>query len=600
MLFVCGALGRGTPGVEAQLREEMVGARRSALRAEVVFADGTGSALAHAQGQMLVLRAGAVRAHLWRPRGEARAGDGAELQRCADACQARGAVDIAAFGGAFVLLMSDERDGAFMLANDRLGICPVYYVAGNDRLCFASDADALAGCHDFHREFDPQAIYDYVFFHCIPSPRTIYRGMRKLEPASVLSGNGGNVDVRTYWMPRFASFDRAPGEQAAALVECLSAAVGARIQPASGAFLSGGLDSSTVAGLLAGHEAEARTFTIGFDADGYDESGYARIAARHFGTVHHEYFVTPKDVCESLPGIASSYGEPFGNSSVIPTFHCARFAREHGIETMLAGDGGDELFAGNTRYVDQNVFERYFKVPAVLREFLELGYRLLPVLSRLPVAGKGARYIEQAKMGLPDRLQSYNFLNRFDPHNVFESDWLSAIDRQSPWKAWRARYQAPLEADALQRMLYLDWKFTLADNDLVKVSRMCDLAGVEVCYPMLDTAVLELSTAISSATLLAGGRLRGFYKSAFDSFLPGEIITKKKHGFGLPFGVWMRNDLGLQALVADAFAGMRKRAIFAPRFLDDALRLFREDAAGYYGELVWIVTMLEMWLASHE
>ncbi|MBK6660370.1 MAG: asparagine synthase C-terminal domain-containing protein [Proteobacteria bacterium] len=354
-----------------------------------------------------------------------------------------------------------------------------------------------------------------------------------------------------------------------------------------------------MAGLLAGRGGR-RTFTIGFDADGYDESGYARIAARHFGTVHHEYFVTPKDVCESLPSIASSYGEPFGNSSVIPTFHCARFAREHGIETMLAGDGGDELFAGNTRYVDQNVFERYFKVPAVLRGFLELGYRLLPVLSRLPVAGKGARYIEQAKMGLPDRLQSYNFLNRFDPHSVFESDWLGAIDRQAPWQAWRARYQAPREADALQRMLYLDWKFTLADNDLVKVSRMCDLAGVEVCYPMLDTAVLELSTAISSATLLEGGRLRGFYKSAFDSFLPGEIITKKKHGFGLPFGVWMRNDLGLQALVADAFAGMRKRAIFAPRFLDDALRLFREDAAGYYGELVWIVTMLEMWLASHE
>ncbi|MBK6660369.1 MAG: hypothetical protein IPG43_20545 [Proteobacteria bacterium] len=222
--------------MEAQLRVEMVGARRSALRAEVEFADGTGSALAHAQGQMLALRAGSVRAHLWRPRGEARAGDGAELQRCADACQAHGAVDIAAFGGAFVLLLTDERDGAFMLANDRLGICPVYYVVGKDRLCFASDADALAGSHDFHRGFDPQAIYDYVFFHCIPSPRTIYRGMRKLEPASVLSGNGGNVDVQTYWMPHFAQSDLAPDEQAAALRERLSEAVGARRQPASGAF----------------------------------------------------------------------------------------------------------------------------------------------------------------------------------------------------------------------------------------------------------------------------------------------------------------------------------------------------------------------------
>ncbi len=600
MLFVCGAVGRSPTGSEAPTVAEMVRARRSALSATVAFATADRAALAHAQGHLLSSESGAVQGRLWRPAGEARSGDEVMLKACADAYATRGAADFASFSGAFVCLLVDTRSGGLCIANDRFGICPIYYVSDTDRLSFASEADALTAVPGFARAIDPQAIYDYVFFHCIPSPRTIYRGMRKLEPAATLSWDGKAVQLDTYWMPRFAHAAGDLGQQSQALRERLKTAVGARIQPASGAFLSGGLDSSTVAGLFAGYEAGANTFTIGFDAQGYDESGYARIAARHFGTTHHEYFVTPQDVCDSLSGIASSCGEPFGNSSVIPTFHCARFAREHGIETMLAGDGGDELFAGNTRYVEQQVFERYFYVPTALRASLEQGYRLMPWLSRLPISGKGARYIEQAKMGLPDRLQSYNFLNRFDPHGVFDREWLAAIDQQAPWQAWRERYWAPAETDSLQRMLYLDWKFTLADNDLVKVNRMCDLAGVQVCYPMLDTAVLELSTELNSATLLQAGELRGFYKSAFKGFLPKEIIAKSKHGFGLPFGVWMRSDRGLQSLVTDAFAGMRRRQIFAPSFLDDSLRLFREEAAGYYGELVWIITMLEMWLSSHE
>jgi asparagine synthase (glutamine-hydrolysing) len=601
MLFVCGAVRRSPPGTEAQAVAAMVKARRSALGVELAMSSVSGAALAHGQGRLISCELGPVQARLWRPVGEGRGNDEAVLEACGESYAARGLADFAAISGAFVCLLVDTRSGAVTVANDRFGICPVYYLADGERLSFASEADALAAEPGFERAIDPQAIYDYVFFHCIPSPRTIYRGMRKLEPASALSWNGKELKLASYWMPRFAQAEREGAQHAQALRERLNDAVGARMQDGCGAFLSGGLDSSSVAGLMAGHAPGASTFTIGFDAQGYDESGYARIAAEHFGTTHHEYFVTPKDVCDSLPSIASSYGEPFGNSSVIPTFHCARFAREHGIKTMLAGDGGDELFAGNTRYVDQQVFERYFSVPAVLRTVLEQGYRLLPWLAGLPLAGKGARYIEQAKMGLPDRLQSYNFLNRFDPQGVFDGGWLSAIDQQAPWQAWRTRYRAPATGDALQRMLYLDWKFTLADNDLVKVNRMCELAGVEVCYPMLDTAVLELSTEINSASLLQGGELRGFYKAAFKDFLPAAIIAKSKHGFGLPFGVWMRNDRALQAMVADAFAGMRRRQIFAPSFLDDALRLFREEAAaGYYGELVWIVTMLEMWLSSHE
>jgi asparagine synthase (glutamine-hydrolysing) len=345
---------------------------------------------------------------------------------------------------------------------------------------------------------------------------------------------------------------------------------------------------------------DAATFTIGFDAEGYDESGYARLAANHFGTRHHEYFVTPQDVSDALPLIARHLGEPFGNSSVVPAYYCARFARQHGVSLMLAGDGGDELFAGNSRYLDQKVFEAWFRVPAPLRAALKGGYRLLPFLERLPVAGKGARYIAQAEMGLPDRLQSYNFLHRFSPASVFSASWLAGVDQSEPWTLWRERYAASPTSETLQRMLYLDWKFTLADNDLVKVSQMCDLAGVEVTYPLLDERVVEFACRIPPSGLLRGNTLRSFYKRAAQDFLPDTIINKSKHGFGLPFGVWMQRDEGLRTLAADTLRDLRKREVFDATFLLDVEKLHQQGAAGYYGELVWILSMLELWLATHE
>ncbi|MEX2481034.1 MAG: asparagine synthase-related protein [Gammaproteobacteria bacterium] len=504
-----------------------------------------------------------------------------------------------AIDGPFLLLGFDTARGRAALANDRFGICPVYVHSDGEILLFASDLDALVAVPGTAGGLDPQAIYDYLFFHSIPGPRTIYRNVRKLGPAECLSWEGGKRSVATYWHPTFAKDDSAApaGED---LLSALEAAVAARATPSCGAFLSGGLDSSTVAGMLQKSQGQAKTFTIGFDADGYDESGYARIAAEHFGTTHHEYFVTPADVRTALPRIAAHYGEPFGNSSAVPAYYCAHFAREHGVETMLAGDGGDELFAGNTRYTAQQVFDVWSRVPAPLRHGLAGTYRALPWLASVPLVGKGARYIEQAEMGLPDRLQSYNFLHRFDPATVFQPAWLEQVDQRAPWAIWRDRYAEPAQASSLQRMLYLDWKFTLADNDLVKVNHMCDLAGVEVDYPMLDYGVVDLSCRLSSEALLMNGRLRGFYKHAVDTFLPAALINKTKQGFGLPFGVWMQQEASLRELSAAAFDSLERRHIFDPGFLSQVQQLHRDGAAGYYGELVWVLTMLALWFDSHD
>ncbi len=600
MLFLCGIVEpRGTRDLATDL-SLMAGARRAAQGRAPSTVGLPGAALLHANGTLSQANAGAATVLVYRPSAEELDGDLASARALAETWQRTRSFDCGALRGAFVAVLYDAEAGELRLAVDRFATCPLYYHASETRLAFAVDLDALAALPGVPREIDPQAIYDYVFYHCIPAPRAIYRDVAKLAPAAMLSWQGGAASQASYWTPGFARDGRDADTLAAELRARLETAVRRRARPGCGAFLSGGLDSSTVAGMLKRVAGRAPTFTIGFDAADYDESGFARIAAEHFATEHHEYFVTPADIRDSLPRIAAHYAEPFGNSSVLPTYHCARFAREHGIDLLLAGDGGDELFAGNTRYVEQRLFERYFNVPAPARWLLETGYRLLPFITALPVAARGQSYIRHARMGLPDRLQAYNFLHRFDPAGVFEGEWLAHIDREAPWRGWRERYSAPAAGSALQRMLHLDWKFTLADNDLVKVTRMCDLAGVEVAYPMLDDDLVFLAEGLDEARLLPGGELRGFYKHALAGVLPEAILKKSKHGFGLPFGMWLRTDEDLKAMAHDALSGLATRGIFLPGFIEQAERLNREsDAAGYYGELVWIMMMLELWLREH-
>jgi asparagine synthase (glutamine-hydrolysing) len=490
----------------------------------------------------------------------------------------------------------DARERRVLIAGDRFGIGPLYYWPGRDTLVASSDLDALVAHGAVPATISPQAIYDYLFFHCIPAPRTIYRDVAKLDPATVVAWEDGKARVHEAWHPRFAARG-APVPEHRVLRERLEAAVAARGQGRVGAFLSGGLDSSTVAGMLARQQPGASSFTIGFDAEGYDESGYARISANHFATSHNEYVVTPRDVVETWPALARHYGEPFGNSSVMPTYHCAHFAAGKGFDALLAGDGGDELFGGNKRYVDQEVFEKYFRVPALFRWAVETGYQLLPFITRLEVGRRGASYIRQAKLGVPDRLQWWNFLNRFPEDQLFEDGWIRGIDTQLPRAAWRARYAQAGDVAPLHAMLYLDWKYTLADNDLVKVNAMCDLAGIDVRYPMLDAAVVDYSTTIPAAAMVPQGRLRGFYKDAMQGFLPQAVIDKSKHGFGLPFGVWMRDDPALNDMAESALRAFAKRGIIRPDFIDHAIGLLRGDAPGYYGELIWILVTLEFWLS---
>ncbi len=224
-----------------------------------------------------------------------------------------------------------------------------------------------------------------------------------------------------------------------------------------GAFLSGGTDSSTIAGMLGEVTGEsARTYSIGFEAQGYDEMEYARIAARHFGTRHHEYYVTPADVVDAIPRIAAAHDQPFGNASAVPAFYCARLAKEDGVDTLLGGDGGDELFGGNERYAKQHLYSLYSDLPAALRKGLIEPLAFLP--PEIGIAGKVQRYITNASLPMPARYDNYNLLERLGPAVVFTGEFLSAVDRDLPAAQMAQTYNNARAESLINRMLALDLK----------------------------------------------------------------------------------------------------------------------------------------------
>lgn len=519
-----------------------------------------------------------------------------------DGLRARGTGVLTNLNGAFSLAVWNARKRELLVATDRFGVRPVVYVRTPDGIAFGPDAKALRLLPEVTVALDPQSLYDFLYFTAIPSPYSIYRDLRRLERAQYLMWRDGQCSTAHYWLPTFTNASKDVPALNRALHEALAEAVGwSDPQKDAGAFLSGGLDSSTISGLLARHQAgSARTFTIGFDANGYDEIRYARIAAKHFGNTAYEYHVTPSDVVDTIDRIACAYDEPFGNSSAVPTYYCARLAAQTGVSVMLAGDGGDEIFAGNERYAKQKVFETYFRVPSALRRgFVEPLAFHLPFGTRLLPVRKLRRYIEQAQVPLPDRLQTYNFLHMTSHADMFTPAFVRHVDPERPLTLLRDEYRR-VDADPVDRMLYLDWKFTLADNDLRKVTVMCEQAGVEVRFPMLDNNVVELSTRVPPEILLPRFNLRHFYREAMRGFLPDQILSKSKHGFGLPFGVWLATSPELMKIADECFTGMRQREIFRADYLDDLLRRHRTEHAGYYGTMIWQIVVLEKWLAAHK
>lgn len=504
--------------------------------------------------------------------------------------------------GTFALVIFDKAHQKFCAVTDRVGIRPLYWTMRDNQFYFSSRLQSIArACQGL--EIDRTMVYTYLQYSMIPSPFTIYRNVQKLEPGFLIQGNGREQKLLRYWDISVA--EKLPAHEseiADQVYEAVAASVanmrnGQNGQMDPTCFLSGGTDSSTICGLLTKTSNQpVRAVSIGFPENGYDEMYYARIAAKAFALDHREYYMQPHDVLDNFLKIGAVYDEPFENASVFPAYHCARMAREQGARHMFAGDGGDEIFGGNQRYSDQQVFRNYFKLPKSVRHGV-LEPLLLDRLEKIPVSlfRKGGSYIRRANMKEVDRIYSYSYVT---DEEMFSPDFLSTVDQETTFGIREKHFNQLDGAVLLDRHLYLDMKLTVTDNDLRKVTRMCELAGVRVHYPFLDHPVIELGFRIPVNLKLKGTYgLRHIFKRAFAELLPPEILAKKKHGFGLPISEWLRRNPQIKAFAHDLLFDPKhlQRGYFRPEFVNTLWQRHLNDDTPYYGTIVYQLLMLELW-----
>jgi asparagine synthase (glutamine-hydrolysing) len=508
--------------------------------------------------------------------------------------------------GAFAVALWDWRQRSLLLAADQFGIKRLYYATSEQCTAFACRLRAILGAPGVEKSVNPAGVYMYLNFDFIPAPESIFTGIRRLPPGHVLLLRQGEGAPEPYWDMAYPEQPVSKADGAARIFRLTEEAVARTLQGMRpdqiGAYLSGGTDSSTVLGLMGRLTRErVRAFSIGFREEGYDELDYARLAARHFSAAHHTHIVTPEEALEWLPRLVEAFDEPFGNNSAVGTFFCARLARETGSPLLLAGDGGDEIFGGNKRYCTDRIFARYHRIPAILRQTL-----VEPIILNLPdgeesLVGRMQRYIRRASIPNPRRFFSYKFFVAQQADRLLSPDFRAVIPSEAPYALVQDHYDRIPATAELNRLLYLDLKLTIGDNDLFKVTRTAELAGVGVRFPMLEIPLVEFTGTLPSDLKVRGMEKRYIFKQAFRTLLPPETLAKQKHGFGVPTSVWIKDHPGFLALVRETLLSprARQRGYFQADAIQQLLQWHAADSTSFFGNILWTMLMLELWHRCH-
>jgi asparagine synthase (glutamine-hydrolysing) len=508
--------------------------------------------------------------------------------------------------GVFSIAIWDERSRTLLLARDRFGVQPLCYAASASEIVFASHPRGILASGRVKKEVNLPAIADFLNYSVVPAPETSFQNVRKLNPGEYLVWKDGELKSAQYWDMQYPEDARGSHEQLAReLLGSMEDAVRVTsrdLDPRrSGCFLSGGTDSSSIVGLLAGIEKEqVNTFSVGFSEERFNELEYAHLASRHFKTSHHESILGPDAAYDTISRIVAAYDEPFANASAIPTFWCAELARKKGMDVLLAGDGGDELFGGNERYRKHQIYSFYGKLPRPLRQSI-----IEPVLYAFPdsskVLGKVQRHIRWANIPNPERYSQRRMIQEFPLEQVLGPSLPIPNDRLAIVRSYYER--APAKSE-LNRLLYIDVKMTLGDDDLRKVVRTAELVGLKVRFPFLDHRLAEFSGGLPANLKVRGLDKRYLFKRATRNLLPRAIIKKKKHGFALPIGLWLKTDAQLREMSRDLFSDPKtyQRGYFRKEFIEQLIADFDRDQTPYsiyYGELLFEFLMLELWHRCH-
>jgi asparagine synthase (glutamine-hydrolysing) len=506
--------------------------------------------------------------------------------------------------GNFSFAIWDQTEQRLVLGVDRFCAKNLYWSRDDNALIFASRAGAVREAKTRESEVNETALMTFLILSVVPAPLSIYRGIERLEPGHMLIFERGEVKQHRYWDLVYTE-TKGKSEQhwTEEVLDGIRQAVRrslAGCEPSTtGAYLSGGTDSSSVVAFMSEQFQPLNTFSIAFAESRYSEIQYARTTAAAFGTQHHEKFITADDAERAITKITAYYDEPFANSSAVGGYYCAQMAREAGMKTLLAGDGGDEIFAGNERYASDKRFQIYHSIPALLRHgIIEPLAQLLPEEGRF---GLPKRYIRRANIPNPRRVISYGVFLDNPPAEIFESGFL----HQAPPEHWldilERHHRTGNQRSELNRMMYTDVKVTLGDNDLPKVAGTAELAGVSVRYPLLDRQLVELAAAIPSDLKMKGFKKRYIFKKTMGPILPQKVLHKTKHGFGVPLALWLLQNPRLKELMFDVLndARTRQRGYFRPAFIQKLLDLHRTDHTAYYGEVIWHLLVLELWHRQH-
>ena len=505
--------------------------------------------------------------------------------------------------GMFAFAIWDQRTERLILARDRAGKKPLFYYRAADRLVFASEIKSFFAHPEIPTEIDPEAIPSYFLHGYVPCPDTFYRGVRQVEPATVLAiERDGTLRSETYWELRYPPRNRvapspAIGRQEAIgqIRSLLTQAVERRLvsDVPIGAFLSGGIDSTIVVGLMSRLMSEpVKTFSIGFEGDpAYDETRYARLVAERFGTDHTEFIVTPSAV-DLVEKLIWHHDGPFGDASAVPTYIVSQLTRQH-VTVVLNGDGGDEVFAGYMRFYASLVSE---KIPPAVARSLDA------VLSRLPTPASDRHWLALAQrfasaMNLPlyERLTRWISLFYEDLEQLIDPELLhSGFDRLRYLDAERGRMEG---LSTLGKLLHANFKFYLLNDLLVKMDRCTMANSLEARSPFLDTELVEYVATLPDAMKLRAGKTKVILREAFADLLPSEVSRRGKMGFGVPLGAWFRHEL--RDYVADLLLSnnARYRTYLSAPYVH---ALVKRHQAGKInaGLQLWSLLCFELWLQA--
>jgi asparagine synthase (glutamine-hydrolysing) len=497
--------------------------------------------------------------------------------------------------GMFAFAIWDARNDRLFLARDRFGEKPLYLRQNGRALYFASEIKALLRVPGVDAAVDLEAVWDYLAYRYVPGPKTLFSGIRKLMPGTIATWEGGRWKEERYWTApdRSAREDEEPPQRdlATAFLARLDEAV--ELQMVSdvpfGAFLSGGLDSSTIVALMSRHNSTVRTFSVGFGNDGYSELAYASEVARHFATRHHEMVVKHDDIVERLPLLVAYRDAPVSEPSDVPIYLLAREAARS-VKMVLTGEGSDEILGGYPKHVAERLAGGYQLLPACLRRRF-----IAPLIHALPY---GFRRIKTAVTNLNIEDWRERYVRWFGSLDRGERERLSVLRLNGTPRADAPPFDADPRASPLRRILYFDQTSWLPDNLLERADRMTMAASIEARVPFLDHELAAFVSSLPDDFRVRGLRSKWLLREAGKSLLPERILARPKVGFRVPVNEWFR--AGMRGYLLDHLRG---QSSITRRYYDGAAldRILAEhlDGRQNHEKLLWALLNLEIWHRQH-